>query len=113
MSATTIAVATTTETVDPPPGSRLGQAALPVPDTAISVHALGAHARPISSCRLTSLDSSKVNNDLNLGMNSVSLYQNAHPGRLRHREKKAAFPQSRHDFVFTLAFRDGEFFSEA
>jgi hypothetical protein len=42
MSATTIAVATMTETVDPPPGSRLGQAALPVPDTAISVHAPGA-----------------------------------------------------------------------
>jgi hypothetical protein len=44
MSATTMAVATTTETVDPPPGSRLGHAALPVPSAAISVHASGHHA---------------------------------------------------------------------
>jgi len=35
MSATTIAVATTTETVDPPPESRPGHAALPVSDEAI------------------------------------------------------------------------------
>jgi hypothetical protein len=41
MSATTMAVATITETVDPPPGSRPGHGALSVSDAAISVHALG------------------------------------------------------------------------
>jgi hypothetical protein len=41
-----MAVATTTETVEPPPVSWPGQAALPVSDAAISVHALErAHAR--------------------------------------------------------------------
>src|SRR4030088_3184881 len=74
MSATTIAVATMTETVDPPPGSRLGHAALPVSVAAMSVHVLGAHTPVFSSCRLTPLNSSKVNNDLNLGPNLVILY---------------------------------------
>jgi hypothetical protein len=41
MSATTMAVATTTETLEPPPVSWPGQAALPVSDAAMSVHALG------------------------------------------------------------------------
>jgi hypothetical protein len=45
MSATTMAVATSSETDDPPPVSRPGQAELPDPDAAISVHALGHHAR--------------------------------------------------------------------
>src|SRR4051794_19894566 len=45
MSATTIAIATITETLDPPVGSRLGHAALPISDAVMSVHALGAHAR--------------------------------------------------------------------
>jgi hypothetical protein len=36
MSATTIEVATMTETVDAPPGSRPGHAALPVPDAVMS-----------------------------------------------------------------------------
>src|SRR5450631_2707096 len=69
MSATTMAVATTTETLDPSPGSRLGQAAPPVSDAAMSVHALGRarHARFFSSCRLAAVNSSNVNNDLNLG----------------------------------------------
>jgi len=40
MSATTMAVATMTETVVPPPESRPGHAALSVPDAAIPVHAL-------------------------------------------------------------------------
>jgi hypothetical protein len=40
MSATTMAVATSTETLEPPP--RSGKAALPVPDAAMSVHAWGA-----------------------------------------------------------------------
>jgi hypothetical protein len=47
MSATTIAVATITETVDPDPGSRPGHAALPVSEAAMPVLALapGRHAR--------------------------------------------------------------------
>jgi len=40
-----MAVATMTETVDPPPGSRPGHAAVPVSDAAMPVHALGRHAR--------------------------------------------------------------------
>jgi hypothetical protein len=36
-----MAVATITETVDPPPGSRLGHAALPVSDAVMPVHAWG------------------------------------------------------------------------
>jgi len=44
MSATTIAVATSSETDDPPPVSRPGHAEPPDPD-AMSVHALGHHAR--------------------------------------------------------------------
>jgi hypothetical protein len=39
-----MAAATTTDTVDPPLGSRLGHAALPVPSAAMSVHAAGRHA---------------------------------------------------------------------
>jgi hypothetical protein len=45
MSATTIAVATSSETDDPPPVSRPGQAEPPDPDAAMSVHALGHQAR--------------------------------------------------------------------
>jgi hypothetical protein len=41
MSATTMAVATMTETVDPPPGSRTGHAALPVSDAVMPVHTWG------------------------------------------------------------------------
>jgi hypothetical protein len=41
MSATTIAVATRTETIEPPPGSRSGNAALPVPDIVMSGPRLG------------------------------------------------------------------------
>jgi hypothetical protein len=41
MSATTMAVATITETVDPPPGSRPGHAAVPVSDAAMPVHIWG------------------------------------------------------------------------
>jgi len=41
MSATTIAVATTTETEDPPPRSRPGHAALPASDAAMSVRIQG------------------------------------------------------------------------
>jgi hypothetical protein len=44
MSATTMAVATSTETVEPLPGSRLGHAALPVLDDAISVYTPGHRA---------------------------------------------------------------------
>jgi hypothetical protein len=43
MSATTMAVATKTETVDPLPGSRPGHAALPVSDVAMPVHTWGVH----------------------------------------------------------------------
>ena len=46
MSATTMAAATQSETVEPPPAvSRPGKAALPASDAAISVHAFGA-SRP-------------------------------------------------------------------
>jgi hypothetical protein len=41
MSATTIAAATITETVDASRGSRLGSTALPVPDTVMSAPSLG------------------------------------------------------------------------
>jgi hypothetical protein len=44
MSATTMAAATTTETVDPLPGSRPGQAALPVSDAAMLIQALSVKA---------------------------------------------------------------------
>jgi len=40
-----MAVATSSETDDPPPVSRPGQVELPDPDAAISIHALGHHAR--------------------------------------------------------------------
>jgi hypothetical protein len=65
MSATTMAVATMTETEDPLPGSRPGQAALPVSDAAISVHALGVTPVIDTWCRQASVNSSSVNNDLN------------------------------------------------
>jgi hypothetical protein len=76
MSATTIAVATTTETVDPALGSRPGHTALPVSDETISVHALGRarHAPDFSWCRLAMFTSSSVNNDLNPERNLVFLY---------------------------------------
>src|ERR1035437_8270299 len=51
MSATTIAVATMTETVDPPPGSRPGHAELPAPDAVRSVYALRVAPAIFSSCR--------------------------------------------------------------
>jgi hypothetical protein len=46
MSATTIAVATMTDTVDPLAGSGPAHAALPVSDAAMSVHALRSASRP-------------------------------------------------------------------
>jgi hypothetical protein len=45
MSATTMAVATTTDTVEPLLGKRPGNAALPVSDAAMSVRASGHLAR--------------------------------------------------------------------
>src|ERR1700688_3969220 len=94
MSATTIAVATMTETVDPPAGSRSGHAGLPVSVTAMSVHASGRvrRARDFSSCRQALLNSSNVNNDLNLDAIYVTKYRvrwPRYPGPLRHREKTA------------------------
>src|SRR3981189_2729889 len=117
MSATTMAVATRTETVDPPAVRSPGHAALPVSDAVISVHAWGAcHARDFSSCKLALCNSSNVNNDLNRANESVTLYLRRAPlplQYLRHCEKKMAVPQSGHDFVFSGAFRDGEAFPEA
>jgi hypothetical protein len=46
MSATTMAVATRTETVDPPAVRSPGHAALPVSDAVISVHTWGARVTP-------------------------------------------------------------------
>src|SRR3984957_9679944 len=111
MSATTMAVATTTETVDPPPGSRPGQGAVPVSDAAMSVRALRARITPaiFSSCRLASVNSSNVNNDLNLGLNSVFIYRRRCLKRRRQCKKKLAVPQSGHDFVLSLGFRMGSF----
>jgi len=45
MSATTMAVATITETVDPPPGIRPGHAAVPVSDATMPIHTWGRRAR--------------------------------------------------------------------
>src|SRR5713101_6755307 len=70
MSATTMAVATSTETVDLPLGSWPGHATLPVSDVVMSVHT------PLifSSCRPAPINSTNVNNDLNLGPNLVFSY---------------------------------------
>src|SRR6058998_136829 len=65
MSATTIAVATSSETDDPPPVSRPGHAGPPDPDAAMSVHALGTTPGNLPSCRPRPVISSNVNNDLN------------------------------------------------
>jgi hypothetical protein len=63
-----------TETLDPLPGSRPGHAELPAPDAVISVYALRVAPVIFSSCRLAPVNSSNVNNDLNLETNSVLLY---------------------------------------
>src|SRR5213079_1705030 len=70
MSATTMAVATSTETVDPPLGSWPGHATLPVSDVVMSAHA------PLifSSCGPGPTNSSNVNKDLSLGRNLVFSY---------------------------------------
>jgi hypothetical protein len=71
MSATTMAVATTTETVDPP-GSRPGQAALPVSIAAMPVHATGVMPLIFSWLQVDPCQFKQVNNDLNSGANLVA-----------------------------------------
>src|SRR6476659_4937062 len=99
MSATTIAVATSTETVDPPLGNWPGHATLPVSDAVMSVPA------PLvsSSCSPAPINSSNVNNDLTLA--GIWYFNTFNRSDLSRRcENTLAAPQSRHDFVFSEAF---------
>jgi hypothetical protein len=112
ISATTMAVATVTETVDPPPESWPGHAALPVPDAAMPVYALRVTSVIFPSCRLSSANSSNANNDLNQDFNWYQI-TSKWPNIRRHCEKKVTGPQSGHDFVFVLAFREWGVFPEA
>src|SRR5947208_6867145 len=103
MSATTIATATSNETVDPPlPVSRPDKAASPASDAAISVHAFGA-SRPgfASWCRLGPAISSNANKGLNQNPDSVLKYQNRTRRPVEHRqqcENKKASPTIRTRF---------------
>src|SRR3954454_1381322 len=110
MSATTIAVATMTETVEPQKGSRPGHAVLPISDAAMSVRASGITPLNCSSCR------PQYQQCLNPRMSRCFITVNLAPspvGHLRHCEKTTAVPQSRHDFVFSEAAGNGEFFAAA
>src|SRR3977135_3827800 len=63
MSATTMAVATITETVDPAPGSRRGNAELSVSNAAIGVQ-ISRLRQPFLLCGLTLANSRRVSRDL-------------------------------------------------
>jgi hypothetical protein len=69
-----MAVATITETDEPPPGSRSGNAALPVPDTVMSGPRLGRCALMLSWWRLAHINSSSVNKDINFNPIEVLKY---------------------------------------
>src|SRR5260370_31034003 len=84
MSATTIAVATSSETDDPPPVSRPGQAEPPDPDAAMSVHALGYTPGDSPSCRPRPVTSSNVNKDLNRVLILVFWYLRSSREPLQH-----------------------------
>jgi hypothetical protein len=69
-----MAVATRTETLEPLAGSRPGNAALPVCDAAMSVHALGPAAFDFFIVQAAPRQFKSVNNDLNQEPNLVSKY---------------------------------------
>src|SRR3984957_18206592 len=116
MSATTIAVATRTETIEPPPGSRSGNAALPVPDTVMSGPRLGRYALMLAWCRLPLINSSRVNKDIKaesrLGIKIPEILQRQRT-RAQDCENNMTVPQSRHDFVLFRSCRVWGFFPEA
>src|ERR1700761_543028 len=116
MSATTMAVATITETVDPPPASRPGNAASPDPDTVIFGPRTGPRAPICPSCRLGPIGSSSVNRHLN---GVYYRYQDTILGTLtgpaipQIAKRSWQVPQSRHDFVLCFACREWGVFPEA
>src|ERR1700738_4500098 len=113
MSATTMAVATMTETVVPPPESRPGQAALPVSDAAMPIHAL--RVAPVILHRAGSPRSIQAMLTRLKYRPALRYYCTfkAFSGVLRHCENRVTGPQSRHDFVFAWAFREWGVFPDA
>src|SRR5713101_3455405 len=99
ISATTMAVATMTETVVPPPENRPGQAALPVSDAAMPIHAL--RVTPVILHRAGSPRSiqAMLTRRKYRPVSGIIVLPRP-PGFLRHCEIKVTGPQSRHDFVF-------------
>jgi hypothetical protein len=107
MSATTMAVATTAETVDAPPGSRVGHAALPVSIAVVSVRISGLMpSRSHGAGRFQPIQERLMNLKGHTIMVSKYLLW------AKMADRGVPIPQSGHDSVLFGAFRDGENFPE-